>query len=380
MTWDDLPVETDPDAVTDRILDGLVAAIPGLVLSEGDPLVALAEEIGRETAITSARMQDSVRLSVAGIGATVFGVQPELGQFATLVADVETTPGATIPAGWQVIADNPDGRAFTFTVGDSVIADGTSTSVVFTAVELGQAANGVAIGATLTPVTATLGVIAATVTAASTGGVDPEALPEYLGRLTDRLSTLRFGGVIGPDLAVLARSVSGVTRAIGIDLYDPAQPGVTVERTVTVVPIGPDNLPVSPTVAAAVQAEVEAAREVNFIVHVSDPTYTAVEINYAAVSETNADPADVAANIETALGAYLNAWGRSPDDERTWVETTTVRYLEVVKVVGTAVGVAYLSSITVNGGTVDLVLPGPAALPTPLVAAVSPSTITGTVQ
>lgn len=378
MTWEDLPVETNPDAVTDRILDGLVATIPGLVLSEGDPLVALSEEIGRETAITSARMQDSVRLAVAGIGATVFGVQPELGQFATLVADVETTPGATIPAGWQVIADNPDGRPFTFSVGDSVTTDATITSVVFTAVELGQAANGVAIGATLTPVTATLGVVAATVTVASTGGADPESMPDYLDRLLNHIATLRFGGVRAADMAALARSVPGVDRALGIDLYDPAQPGVVVERTVTVVPIDVDNQPVSPQIGDAVQAKLEAAREVNFIIHVAEPTYTPVHITYTAVTETNVSLIETEARINEALTEYLTNWGRSPTDAHAWVSEPTVRFFDVARIAGSAEGVAYLSSITINGATDDVILTGVAALPKPLVGP-DPSTITGSV-
>lgn len=61
MPWEPLPLETDPDAVTARILAGLAARMPGWTAYEGAPEVALAEEVGRETALLAARFVEPRR-------------------------------------------------------------------------------------------------------------------------------------------------------------------------------------------------------------------------------------------------------------------------------------------------------------------------------
>ncbi|WP_278255193.1 baseplate J/gp47 family protein [Nocardioides convexus] len=181
------------------------------------------------------------------------------------------------------------------------------------------------------------------------------------------------------DLAALARSVPGVHRALAVDLYDPAAPAVPAERTATVFPVDETSHPVSAPVKAQLQAVLEAAREVNFVIHVENPTYTAVEIVYDVVADTSADPAIVKVEIDTALATLLTTWGSTADDDQAWTENTQFRLLDVVRVIGRVTGVAYVNSLTINGTPNDYVLDGPAALPSPLDDPATPSTITGTV-
>lgn len=111
MPWEPLPLETDPDAVTARILAGLAARMPGWTAYEGAPEVALAEEVGRETALLAARFVEFVDLAVAGIGATVYGLPPIVATPATLLVDVTVTaPGDVIPDGLTVIGTTIDGH------------------------------------------------------------------------------------------------------------------------------------------------------------------------------------------------------------------------------------------------------------------------------
>lgn len=379
MAWTPLPVETDEDVVTARILDALAARLPGWVPVEGAPEVALAEEIGRETAATNARAATAVELAFAGIGETVFGLPALLGAQATMLVELTVTgAGAGVPAGFTVVGINADGVEVAFELPEQVTAGGPTVQVVMRARDVGVLSNTVPVGP-LTVVTSTSTVSAAAALEASTGGVDAESVTAYLSRLVDYIATLRPGGVRARDLATLARNVTGVHRALGVDLYDPTIPSTTAERTVTVFPVDVDGLPVNAGVAAEVEQVLEDVREVNFIIHVDDPTYTPVQVNFAAVAETGADPALVQANVHAALAAHLSpaSWGSTPVDPTSWTETTTVRYLDLARIAGSAEGVAYLTTLTLNGGTGDVALPGPAALPAPLTGD-NPSTITGT--
>lgn len=372
------PIDTDEDAVTARILDGLADRLPGWEPYEGAPEVALAEETGRETAVLGLLASQVLTLAVAALGETGFGFPAYLGVAATVPVDITVTEvGATIPAGLAVSGVNGSGVEVAFELLDQLEATSNPMPATMTCTEIGDIGNSVPAG-DLTVVTSTSTVVSVTATADSSNGADAETVEGYLDRLVDYLATIRPGGVRADDLAALARSVPGVHRALGVDLYDPTDETFDNERTATVFPIDEDGSPVSPTIADQVQVLLEASREVNFVIHVAEPTYTPVEVEYAAIAEDGADPAVVADNIEAAVYSWLAAWGTTDEDETAWVDTDTVRYLELARVAGSASGVAYLTSLTLNGGTVDFPLPGVAALPA-AADAVTPSTVTGTV-
>lgn len=378
MPWEPPEIETDEDAVTGRILGGMGDRMPGWEPVEGAPEVALAEEIGREIANLNQTTVDVLAVAAAGIGETAFGFPAFTGVAAQIEVDLTLTgPGQVIPAGFTVVGTNDNGDEVAFELSADTGAPDTSVHVTMTAITSGDIGNGVPAGP-LEILTVTTAVTAATATATSTNGADPEPIETYLDRLVDYLGTLRPGGVNAADLAALARSVPGVHRALGVDLYDPANPGTPAERTVTVFPVDDTSHPVDTSTKTQVQAVLEDAREVNFIVHVADPTYTPVHLAFDAVAETGADPATVATEVTAALTTWLTQWGTTSTDEQAWVASNTVRLLDVVRVAGSAPGVAYLNSITINGGTADVTLPGVAALPTPVDDPTSPSTITGT--
>lgn len=379
MPWERPDIPEDPDEVIQRVLDGLAERLPGWEPVPGAVEVALAQEVGHEVAALGQLTRIGLEVAVAGFGETAFGFPAYLGAAAEIDVDFTVTGvGSVVPAGLTVVGINDDGLEVAFAVTDDIVATGPVVSTTLTAVDEGLAGNGVPAGP-LTLITATTDVIDAAATAVSANGADPEELTDYLTRLVDYLGTLRPGGVTAADMAALARSVPGVHRALAADLYDPADPGTPAERTVTVFPIGEDNAPVPPLVAAQVLATLEAAREVNFVVHVAEPTYTPVDIAYTAVAETGVDPALVEAAVNGAISDWLAAFGSTDDDPQAWEPTTTVRLLELARVAGSATGVAYLSALTIDGAAADLELAGVAPLPAPLDDPDAPSTITGTV-
>lgn len=370
---------TDADEVGLRILTNLRTLLPGWEATEGAPEVALAEEIGREAVVLNQDMIAILQLAIAGIGETAFGFPAYQGVPAEI--EVEFTlisAGLVIPAGFTVTGVNPAGEDIAFQLLTDVGVPGTTATVTMTAADVGDAGNGVPAGP-LQVVTGTTAVASAEALSASVNGADPETIDLYLDRLIDYLGTLRPGGVNGRDLAALARSVPGVDRALGVDLYNPADPGTDYERTVTVFPVDEENKPVPTPVAEQLQAVLEDAREVNFIVHVEDPQYTAVDIEYDVVAEEGASPVAVEAEILLALSTWLLEWGTTSTDKQAWIANNTVRLLDVVKVIGNVTGVAYINSVTINGSAGDLALPGVAALPAPLDDPIDPSTIDGTV-
>ena len=380
MPWEQPDVPEDPDEIIQRILDGLAERMPGWEPVPGAPEVALAEELGYEMAVLGQLTRIGLEVAVAGFGETAFGFPAYLGATADLQTNVTVTAaGATIPAGLTVVGINDNGDEVAFEVLADVVAGATTVPVEFTAIDEGLAGNGVPAGP-LTMVTATTSVVDVVATATSANGADPEAIGDYLTRLVDYLGTLRPGGVNAADMAALARSVPGVHRALAVDLYDPADPGTQTERTVTVFPIDENNAPVPTAVAAQVQSTLDAAREVNFIVHVAEPTYTAVDVAFTAVAEAGADPVVVQTSVTGAIADWLAAFGATADDPQAWEPTTTVRLLDLARVAGSATGVAYLASLTLNGASADLELTGVAPLPAPLDDPTDPSTITGTVE
>ncbi|MBZ5736504.1 baseplate J/gp47 family protein [Nocardioides sp. TRM66260-LWL] len=370
-------IDTDPDAVIVEVLDAMADRMPGWVADESAPEVVLAEEIGRELAATNQLAVDSVTAAFAAFGETVFGVPAIPAASATIPVTVTVTAaGDTLPAGFTVLGVGADGRDVAFNLPAAVTASSTSVTVTLVAATPGTAGNGVPAGP-LTIATATATALSATATAESTGGVDEEPILTYLDRLVAYTSSLRPGGVRAADVAALARTVPGVDRALALDLYDPATPATPAERTVTVVPITATNTPVAAGISDQVLALLGQYREVNFRFFAAAPTYTNLTIAYTAVAETGASPTAVQAAIAAAVTKWLLAWGTTPGDPDAWVNTPTVRFLDLARVVGSADGVAYIASLTLNGGTSDVTLSGAAPLPAPIGAG---SGVSGTVS
>jgi hypothetical protein len=380
MVWDPPEIETDEDAVSVRILDGIGDQLPGWVPVEGAPEVALAEEIGREAAATNTKAVESISLAVAGAGETMFSFPAQLGTSATIAVDITVpTVGDIVPAGFTVVGTNPVGVEVAFTLLEAVTAPTTTFAAVMTATAPGTAYNGVPAGA-LVETSATATVSSVVATADSSGGSEAETYTTYLARLVDYLSVLRPGGVRADDLAVLARSVDGVGRAYGLDLYNALSLETDSERSATVFVVGPDGLPASLGVKADVLDVLEGVREPNFLMFVEDPTYTPVDVVFTATADPGANPATVEADVIAAIAAYIDpaSWGSTTADPETWELRDTVRLLDVATVAGAVAGVASLLTLTLNGSAADVTLSGLAPLPSPLTGG-SPSSVAGTV-
>jgi uncharacterized phage protein gp47/JayE len=376
MPWIPPEVPDDPDANAEAILDRLQDSLPGWVPNDGDPLTALASELGREQADLATLALLAIETAVAGIGETVFGVAPLPATSATMLVELTLSAADTLTTDFLVVGITAGGVEASFAPTANVALPIGVSQVMMSAVTPGEDANGVPTGA-LTIATATASVVSAVAISTSEDGADAETLDQYLDRLTGALSTLRFGGVRADDLAALARGVAGVHRAYGIDLYNPASPGVPEERTATVFPVDEAGQPVSAGIKADLANYLAGLREVNFQVFVADPTYTAITVAYVVVAEAGVVASTLETEINVAVGSYLSPanWGATEDDPQAWLPSPKVRYLDVARVIGSVPGVAYVQTLTINGGTADVTLTGTGA-----VLPAANATVSGTVS
>lgn len=139
------------------------------------------------------------------------------------------------------------------------------------------------------------------------------------------------------------------------------------EKTVTIAVVDEAGAALGASVKAEVAAYLKTMREVNFIIHVVDPIYTAIDVTFEVVAYAGFDLADLETLCEAAITSFLNpgTWGGGGENPPVWrASDTVVRYLEVAQVLNETEGVHYIKALTVNGGTGNVDLAGAAPLPT----------------
>lgn len=368
------PVVTDIDQVIQNALDRLTTLAPGWVPQEGHLEVWLIEVLGRMVAegrdVASIVFDDIFKY----YGQSLLGVET----ISSAPATASTTwtmvddQGYTIPENTIVAFRTAGDTLIPFrTIAEIVVPPGdvstTIGEVIIEAVEPGVAGNDLGpAGVELVDALAFVDTIVATL--ATSGGVDEEDTETYLDRLADELRLLSPRPILPDDFATLARRVVGVHRALAIDGYDPGPPPTNDnERMVTVAVVDESGAAVSLAVRNAVAAYLEDQREVNFVVHVIDPTYTVIDVDFTITVRDLYVAADVIAAAEATVADYLDPgnWGGGGESPPEWRSDGIVRYLEVAQVINAVDGVDFITALTVNGGGVDVALAGPAPLPQP---------------
>jgi len=383
-----LPLDTSPVDLAGEAFDYLQQQVPNWQPSNGNLdawLVEALAQIAAENATLAGLVPDQV---FAYFGGSVLG----LPQHNALQAQASTTwtaadnAGYTIQAG-TVIAVTPPASptSYAFAVAEDVLilqGQTQAAGVVCTALEAGAAASDLT--GTVSVIDALSFIATVTLDRPTSGGVDAETMDAYLSRLSALLTLLTPRPILPQDFAVLAQqSIAGVARATAIDLYNPGPPiDTNCPRCVTVAICDAAGNPCPAQVKSDVDALLQSAREVNFLVFVVDPTYTQIDVNFAAHSFHAYDPADVQARAIAAVQNYLlpAKWGVPPFGDtsgRSWLNRPVVRHNELIAEVDRVEGVDYVDTVqlAVSGqalGTADVALTGIA----PMAQA---GTITGTV-
>lgn len=374
----EIPIELNGEAMVEESYGDMEERFPGWEPAPGNletwliramltrlvsPLAILAADVGAEIFY---RFGEEVA-KVAPISAI-----PASTSTAWVVKD---TAGYTIPAGTIVNLATGGASSVAFrTVLDTVIPEGSAEAkgVVIEAVEPGTAGNELSGAATL--IDALNFVTSIETEGATSGGLDDEDPSDYLGRLAETLQTMAPRPILAKDVAILARSVPGIGRAVALDNYNPAtdvaeEPSTWDSEKATAVAVASaSGLPLSAGVKATLEAELEAKRELNYIFSIIDPTYTEISVTFQVVAQAGFDLAEVQQAVISALAELLNpaTWGQRSWEGRldpsSWVNTRTLRYQDVVTVVNNAPGVDYYTELKVNGATADVLLAGAAPL------------------
>lgn len=163
--------------------------------------------------------------------------------------------------------------------------------------------------------------------------------------------------------------------------WNPGGQAGSQERTVTVVPVDVAGNALTTGEMNAIQAYLEALRELNFLVYVIPPTYFPVTIGGQVICEATSNINTVQAAIDTALTAYLSpaTWAGGDQLPPVWNHETSIFLLNVAAIIGAVPGVRDIVSLTVNGtANLETSMPGVGTLPQPTVnVTVSTSAIFG---
>lgn len=370
------PIETDPDALLQDFIAELQSYWPNYVPNEGSlafrAASALIRMIAESREVASLIPREVFRV----LGTELHGIPTDDALPAT--ADVTMTARdnagyGPMPAGTLL---SLEGQFFE-TLDDVTWPSGTTVvnPVAIIATENGAASNN--LGAPGDPVSLEEPfeyVASITLNATTSGGQDLEPLETYLDRLRERLTLLSPRAITTQDLATLARSVTGVERALALKGYDPVAGTFGHEGVASVALVDAVGQPVPLATKDAVEALLlgPGDRLINSVIHMIDATYTAVDVTWEGVAYPSADLATVEAEGNAAVAALLdpNMHGQPlGGDERLWYQKAIISLYDVAGALDQIPGLDRVTLIEIGlaGGAqtaADHNLPGVAPLPT----------------
>lgn len=372
----DLGIVSDRGELAQSAFLKMQSSIPGWQPSPGNPDTLIIEGvsmIASDTANIAAIVPKAI-FRYFGLNLLGFAPIDALPAIGTTTWTMKDANGYTIRAGTTVGLRNANGELKTYQVrADVVVVAGTSSTalgeVEIEATESGSSSNGLTGTVELVdPLDFVTGIA---LVATPTGGVEAETPSEYETRLSTELRLLSRRPVLPRDFETMAIQQPYVERALAIDGYDAVAQTYNNARTVTIAVTDAVGLPV--TNKAAVQAVLQANREVNFLVYVIDASYTEIDVIVDVHPIAGMNAAGVIADVRAALLTGLSPanYGQTPSsNSNTWNNNTKVRYQDLVHIIRSVYGVQYINSITfgVHGGamgTTDVTMSGPAPLPKP---------------
>lgn len=382
----EIDIETDANTLAAGAFDYLAANIPGWVPQEGHIESWLIEALARivaEARVVASKVPTAV---FRYFGESILALPPvdAAEAEATSTWTMVDTQGYTIPTGTLVAWRTAGDTLVPFEVVDAVtVPPGSSVTaadaVTLRALDAGTAPNSLAGGSI--ELVDSLAYVQGIEAASPSGGVDAESDADYLDRLSSELQLLTPRPILPADFAALARRIPGVHRALGVNMYDPNTETYDNERTITVAVVAEDGSDLPDAVKDDTQVYLDSLREVNFVVHVIGPSYRPLTVQFEAVAFSGADPTMVQTAAAAAVRGFLDpgTWGGGDQSPPEWENNRTVRYLELAAVLNAVDGLDYLTTLTLNGNTSDVVLAGVAPLPATTTDA-DPTIITGTVS
>lgn len=360
-----VPIETDPAILASEVFDQIQLANPSWIPADGNFDVRLISAFASLAAVTRDLASDVPQIIFEVFGASFMGLPQIQGSKAQISSTwvARDAAGYTIPQGTLVQGTDSLGNVTVWEVYDDYTIPPASTSVasvILSALTEGSAPNGILYLAGQVVLIDDLEfVLSITTNTAASGGADTEDDDTYLNRLHQELSILTPRPILPQDFSILAMTQPGIHRAVTIDGYDPVANTFSNERTVTVFVQDPSGADPSSPQMTGLSAYLETLREVNFVVFVRGANATVVSTVYSVVAAVGFDHPTLKIAIDAAIADFLNPvnWG-IPEigDSPAWVNKTSIYYFELAAVIQDVLGVDHLTSLTVNGGTINIPL------------------------
>lgn len=351
---------SDQDVV-EGALAALALNLPGWIQREGNTEVLLLESFALEVSemITAVnRLPGAViqaLLLLAGVDKD-FGVAP----VASATFTLGDANGHNIPAGTRLYLPMDDGTTVPFLVMlpglDIAPGDTTGTTAIIAEIFTGQA-NGTPAGTAMVMASPVPFVEAVTLATDVADGTDPETDEEWRDRGVARLSRLSDALVVPRHFEAAALERPEVTRAVGIDLWDPLGSGDPGDDPghMTVAVLGENGAALSTEQKDVIEQDMESRAVAVLDVHVIDVTITTVAITASITLASGFDETITVEGVEDALRAYVNPL--------TWAWGGIIRRNEIISLVDRVDGVDYVVDVSVGGAPGDYTIVGPAALP-----------------
>lgn len=356
------PIETDPEVLERIAYDYIQSKFPAWVPNDGNletwQIMALASMLA-EANVVAADVPPQI---FKYFGTKLVGLAPIPATFATVTATWNlSSPAASdvvIDAGTTVSLPGADGDTKYFElVTDETIPTGSSSVVGTTlrAIEEGPEYNnlgGVGFSAGIVDFVGDLDTII--LAGPTLGGAAEESDDDYLDRLSRRLTLLTARPILASDHALLARDLAEQqgyeVRALAVDLYNPADGTTDNERMVTVTMVDAATAAnVPPTLLTFVDDELQATREINFIINVVNPDRTPIDVEFAVVLYPGADPVGTLADAVAAVTDYFVNWGQPANQENVaWISRPVVRHQDISTVINNVRGVDYWTSLNMR--------------------------------
>lgn len=232
-----------------------------------------------------------------------------------------------------------------------ITSESLSGTVGVVAATVGDAANGVPAGASVS-VVATLPFIESAVLATTiSGGSGTESDGSFFARAASTLARQVSTLVQAEQFEYAALTRAEIGRAKAFDNYDPAVPGSAQFGHVTVAVANQQGAAVAAPAMTELENWLTSQALASLLVHVIAPTYTAVNIATTVKAGVGQSELEVKANVEAALRAWL--------DPTTWPWESSVSQYAMISVIGNAAGVKEVQSVPAT-----IALAGKAPLPT----------------
>lgn len=355
------PFDLSDQEVVEAAIAALQLNLPGWIPREGNTEILILESLALEVAegiVAVNRLPGAViqaLLLLAGVEKD-FGLAPT----ASAVFTLADTNGYTIPAGTRLYLSLEDGTAVTFLVespGLTVPAGDTTGVAPIIGAEFTGRANGIPAGTRLVMADPVPFIETVELASAVADGADPETDEQWRDRGVARLSRLSDALVVPRHFEAAALEESEVTRAVGIDLWDPLSgndPGEDPGH-MTVAVLGENGATLSTEAKDAIEQSMEARAVAVLDVHVTDVTIDTVPLDAQVTILAGFDSVTVLDAVEAALIAYV--------DPLTWIWGGTIRRNEIISLVDRVDGVDYVVDVGIDGAPGDYAIVGPATLP-----------------